>query len=77
MSVMLEVWLSSPPDDLRLNAMEECIARRGGRTTYREANTQATCFTIEFDGWDVAKSAGQELRDLVDHLEGPVEYGDD
>ena len=76
MSVMIETWLRSPIDPARLSALYECVSQFRGQPTFREANHQSTCYTIEFADWDTAKGAEVVLRKLADHVEGPMDYGD-
>ena len=75
MSIMIEVWLRSPHDPQRANALNECASRFGGQTTFLELEVKSTCYTIEFADWDSANRAVVPLQELADHIEGPMEYG--
>ncbi len=77
MSVMIEIWLANPIEQDRESAVEKTISDLRGKTTFRENDLKSTVLTIEFTDLESANQAEPVLRKLSDHLEGPMEYGDD
>ena len=51
----------------------------GGRLDYREDADEnglgGVCLTYEFDDFELASKAAEKLRQLGEHVEGPVDYG--
>ena len=79
MSVMFEVLYRSPPSIQREAEICKRIEPFGGRLTYREEPKASgpVCLTYEFSDPDSAEQAANVLRTFGEHVEGPVEYGDD
>jgi hypothetical protein len=82
MSSMIEVIYHSPHDPVRENRITTTIISFGGRLTYREevaidSLVRSVCLTYEFAVSDSAASAANQLRNLNEHVEGPMDYGYD
>jgi hypothetical protein len=79
MSFMFEVYYRPPADPHRETALTERVAELGGRLDYREDSTDlvGVCLTFEFDDYHRAEAAAQALRELGEHVEGPMDYGPD
>jgi hypothetical protein len=79
MSVMVEVYYRLPADPKKEAALTERVTALGGRLDYREGpegNGQSgICLTYEFENFDLARKAADALRQLGEHVEGPMEYG--
>jgi hypothetical protein len=79
MSFMFEVYYKPPPDPAREAALTERVTTLGGRFDCREdANRNGLsgiCLTYEFDRLDSAQRAADTLRQLGEHVEGPMDYG--
>ena len=81
MSFMFEVYYSAPKDPAREVRIANLCRARGGEITYREdadesSVSQSICLTCEFASVDAANEVANQLRDLHEHVEGPVDYGD-
>ena len=76
MSYMFEVYYKQPGNPLKETALSSRVAIFGGRLDYREDATDHTgvCLTYEFDNWDKASQAAEALRQLGEHVEGPMDY---
>ena len=76
MSVMFEVWRKRPGNPVTEAALTNRVTSFGGRFDYREEATEHTgvCLTYEFDNWDRAAQAAEALRQLGEHVEGPMDY---
>jgi len=81
MSVMLEVSYKAPFDKNREVALSEKLSRMGGRLTFREESPGTeggpVCLTFEFDVADRAQEAADRLRSQGEHVDGPMDYGDE
>lgn len=77
MSVMFEVYYGGSADPAKEAILSDRVAALGGRLDHREDATGATgiVLTYEFDSWDMAQRAASALRQLGEHVEGPMEYG--
>ena len=82
MSIMLEVLYHAPTDLERESRIARTVKEHGGRITYKEEPTEdsfakTVCLTCEFDDSRGAEAAAIQLRGVGEHVEGPMEYGDD
>lgn len=81
MSVMFEVYCGAPADAEREAQFSQAVEAHGGKLTYREASEHGpVVLTFEFSSWDAARQAALELRSelrLGEHIDGPMDYGDD
>ncbi len=78
MSVMIEVHYKKPEDKEREQAIMSYVSKYDGEVTYREDdNAESVCLTIEFSNWKSAEDASSKLRESGEHVEGPMDYGDD
>lgn len=78
MSVMIEVHYKKPENAEREQAISSCVSEYDGEVTYREDdNVESVCLTIEFPNWKRAEDASSKLRETGEHVEGPMDYGDD
>jgi hypothetical protein len=79
MSFMFEVYYKPPADPLKETAVTDRVASLGGRLDYREDaegnGLVGICLTYEFDDYEKATTAADVLRQLGEHVEGPVDYG--
>lgn len=73
---MFEVYYRSPADPVKETALTSRVADLGGRLDYREGATAHTgiILTYEFDDRENAKKAADTLRQLGEHVEGPMDY---
>jgi hypothetical protein len=76
MSVMFEVWYKRPSNPAKESSLTGRVAAFGGRLDYREEATEhsGVCLTYEFDNWEKANEAADALRQLGEHVEGPMDY---
>ena len=76
MSYMFEVYYKPPSNAAKEAALASKIADLGGRLDYREEATEHTgiCLTFEFDDREKATKAVEVLRQLGEHVEGPMDY---
>ena len=76
MSYMFEVYYKSPVDPAKEAAVTKRVADLGGRLDYREDGTEhsGVCLTYEFDDREKATQAVELLRQLGEHVEGPMDY---
>jgi hypothetical protein len=76
---MFEVYYAAPSDPVREARLLVVVRCYGGWLDYREApevdGSHNVCLTFEFDNWDHALSAAQQLRAQGEHVEGPGDYG--
>ncbi len=81
MSVMFEVLYKPPSDPEREVVISERVGEFGGWLTYREepeiAGMGPVCLTYEFNEFEEAEAAASQLRSQGEHVEGPMEYGDE
>ena len=80
MSFMFEVYYLPPANPAKEVALTERVAALGGRLDYREDpdgnGPKSICLTYEFDDLDSALKAANVLRQLGEHVPGPVQdYG--
>jgi hypothetical protein len=76
MSFMFEVYHKPPADSAKEVALTDRVAQLGGRLDYCEDATEHTgiILTYEFDDRDNAKKAADLLRQLGEHVQGPMDY---
>jgi hypothetical protein len=76
MSYMFEVYYKAPTNAAKEEAVTTRVAALGGRLDYREDATEHTgiCLTYEFDARNKAMEAAEVLRQLGEHVEGPMDY---
>jgi hypothetical protein len=74
---MFEVYYQPPPDLAKEAAVSNRVASLGGRLDYREDGNAQTgvCLTYEFDTREKAVQAAEVLRQLGEHVEGPMDCG--
>ena len=81
MAYMFEVLTRSPLEARREATISAFVGGCGGQLTCREepdaAGAGPVCLTYEFDDRGHAERAADRLRELGEHVEGPVDYGDD
>jgi len=79
MSCMFEVYYKPPPNGAKESALTERVTALGGRLDFREETDEhglgGVCLTYEFDDFASAAKAADALRQLGEHVEGPVDYG--
>ena len=78
MSQMIEVFLRDGAGSERSMALE-LASLQSGRLTFEEIGKEgavrsALCLTFEFDSWEQAFSAVQELNARGFYVEGPYDY---
>ena len=76
MSFMFEVYCKPPANPAKEAAVTSRVAACGGRLEYRDDATEHTgvCLTFEFDDREEATKAADALRQLGEHVEGPMDY---
>lgn len=76
MSFMFEVYYKPPANPAKEAAVTSRVAALGGRLGYREDATEhsGVCLTYEFDDSEKATKAAELLRQLGEHVEGPMDY---
>ena len=76
MSYMFEVHYRPPSNPAKEAALTSRVTPFGGRLDYREDATEHTgvCLTYEFDDREKATKAADLLRQLGEHVEGPMDY---
>lgn len=82
MSHMIEVVYKLPQDNQREDRIKAMAAKYGGTITLHEFppeehNDLGLTLTIEFDSYDNASLAFDDLASAGERVEGPFEYGDD
>jgi hypothetical protein len=80
MSIMIEVLYHSPYDPERETQIATTLKAFGGHLTCREepgtdSLAQSICLTYEFDERHAAEAGANQLRNLGEHVEGPMDYG--
>jgi hypothetical protein len=79
MSFMFEVFYKPPANPAKEAKVTDQVAALGGRLDYREDADDhglgGICLTYEFDDLEIARRAADALRQLGEHVEGPVNYG--
>lgn len=79
MSFAFEVLYKPPPDSVKETQLTESIRRFGGRLDFREeppaGGTGAIVLTYDFDDYELALKAAEEIRKQGGHIEGPYDYG--
>jgi hypothetical protein len=75
-SFAVDVYVKSLPNAEIESALTTRVAVLGGRLDYREDANEHTgvCLTYEFDDHDKAAQAVAVLRQLGEHVEGPMVY---
>jgi hypothetical protein len=81
MSIMLEVLFHAPTNLEREARIATALKEFGGRLTYKEepatdSLAQTVCLTYEFDDRRAAEAAANQLRNLGEHVDGTMDYGD-
>jgi hypothetical protein len=80
MSVMLELWYAPPANPRREERVARQIENLGGRLTFREEprpdELSGICLTFEFADRAQAEDVASSLRKEGEHIEGPMDYGD-
>ncbi len=76
MSIMLEVYYKAPTNPAKESALTSRVVSLGGRLDFREDATEqaGVCLTYEFDDCEKAMKAAEALRQLGEHVEGPMDY---
>jgi hypothetical protein len=76
MSFMFEVYYKPPANSAKEEAVTSRVVSLGGRLDYREDAAEHTgiCLTYEFDDHEKATNAAELLRQLGEHVEGPMNY---
>jgi hypothetical protein len=76
MSYMFEVFFKPPANPAKEAGVTGRVIAFGGRLDYREDATEHTgiCLTYEFDDREKATKAAELLRQLGEHVEGPMDY---
>jgi hypothetical protein len=76
MSFIFEVYYKAPANPAKETALANRVLPFGGRLDYREDATSQTgvCLTFEFDSHEKAVAAAEVLRQLGEHVEGPMDY---
>ena len=78
MSFMFEVYYKPPANPRKEAAVTDRVTALGGRLDFREepddAGLGGVCLTYEFDNLELAAKAADVLRQLGEHVEGPVDY---
>jgi hypothetical protein len=82
MSIMIEVLYHSPHDLEKETRIATALKALGGHLTCREEPgtdswAQAICLTYEFAERHSAEAGANQLRNLGEHVEGPMDYGND
>ncbi len=82
MSFMFEVLYHAPPDAQKEAQITAVAHMKGGQLTHRDEPSvddisQAVCLTYEFPDLALAEAAASTLRQSGEHVEGPMDYGDD
>jgi hypothetical protein len=79
MSFMFEIYYKPPTNPTKEAALNEKIVILGGRLDFREdanpTGQSGVCLTYEFDSLESATKAAAALRQMGEHVEGPVDYG--
>ncbi len=79
MSFIFEVFYKPPANPAKEAEVTDQVAALGGRLDYREDADDhglgGICLTYEFDDLEIATRAADALRQLGEHVEGPVDYG--
>jgi hypothetical protein len=73
---MFEVYYRPPTDLAKEADLARRVAEFGGKLDYREDATEHTgiILTYEFDDRDSAMKAADLLRQLGEHVQGPMDY---
>jgi len=76
MSFMFEVYYKPPANPAKESAVTSRVVSLGGRLGFREDATEqaVVCLTYEFDDREKAMKAAEVLRQLGEHVEGPMDY---
>lgn len=79
MSVMFEVLYKAPPDLARENRISQVLQVLGGNLTYREepensSVSNAVVLTYEFLDRNSAEEGAKRVREIGEHVEGPMAY---
>jgi len=75
---MFEVYYKPPSDPDREARLLQIVVAAGGRLDYRESlegdGYTSVCLSYEFDDLAAANTAGDQIRSLGEHVEGPCQY---
>jgi len=78
MSIMIEVYYKQPESIEHEQKILSCVSDHQGGITCREGGkVSPVCLTIEFPNWESADHASLRLKAMGEHVEGPMDYGDD
>jgi hypothetical protein len=79
MSFMFEVFYKPPVNLAKESTVTNRVKAFGGRLDYREEAKEnglgGVSLTYEFDDLELAAKAADTLRELGEHVEGPVNFG--
>jgi hypothetical protein len=79
MSFMFEVYYKPPTNPAKEAEITDRVAALGGVLDFREDADEhglsGVCLTYEFNDLEKAAKAAAVLRQLGEHVEGPVDYG--
>ncbi len=78
MSYMFEVYYKPPANPTKEGAVTSRVTAFGGRLDYREDATEhgGICLTYEFEDREKATRAAEALRQIGEHVEGPMDYAE-
>jgi hypothetical protein len=75
---MFEVYYRAPEDANKESDLSVAVARFGGRLSFKECRGEpqcaSVCLTYEFADRAGAEIAANAMRQLGEHVEGPVDY---
>jgi hypothetical protein len=82
MSIMLEVLYRAPRDAEKETRIARILEEFNGHLTHKEEPaddglSDTVCLTFEFAERHSALAAANRLRMHGEHVEGPMDYGDD
>lgn len=79
MSFMFETYVKPPVSPAKKAAITEQVLALGGRLDYHEDEGEnaknGVTLTYDFEDLSVAAKAANVVRQLGEHVEGPVDYG--
>ncbi|MBU6175396.1 MAG: hypothetical protein KGQ60_16425 [Planctomycetes bacterium] len=75
---MFEVYYKPPRDPVREHKLLQVVSASGGRFDHRAGphidGSTSVCLTFEFDDFAAARTVGDQIRMLGEHVEGPYQY---